>query len=40
MRCSNISRCDNFNLIKVDNNFLCLTCYSIKKKQKNSNQML
>ena len=32
MRCSNISRCDNFKLIKADNDFLCLTCYSIFKK--------
>ena len=34
MSCSNISRCDNFDLIKVDNNFFCLKCYSIFKKTK------
>ena len=34
MKCSNISRCDNFKLINIDNNFLCLTCYSIFKKNK------
>ena len=34
MKCSNISRCDNFKLIKVDNNYFRLTCYSIFKKTK------
>ena len=32
MKCSNILRCDNFKLVNVDNNFLCLTCYSILKR--------
>ena len=32
MCCSNISRCNNFNLIKVDNYHLCLSCNSIFKK--------
>ena len=34
MKCSNILRCNNFKLISIDNNFLCLTCYSIFKKNK------
>ena len=34
MYCSNISRCQNFNLIKVDNYHLCLLCNSIFKKDK------
>ena len=34
MHCSNISRCDNFDLIKVDNYHICLSCYSIFKKNK------
>ena len=29
MYCSNNSRCDNFNLIKVDNNHICLSCNNI-----------
>ena len=33
MYCSNISRCDNYNLIKVDYH-LCLSCNSIFKKNK------
>ena len=32
--CSINSRCQNFNLIKIDNNFLCLKCNSIFKKDK------
>ena len=40
MRCSNISRCNNFNLIKVDNYHICLSCNTIFKKIKNFNQML
>ena len=34
MRCSNISRCDNFDLIKIDNYHICLLCNSIFKKDK------
>ena len=34
MCCSNSSRCDNFNLIKVDNYHICLSCNSIFKKNK------
>ena len=34
MCCSNISRCENYNLIKVDNYHLCLSCNSIFKKDK------
>ena len=34
MRCSNISCCDNFNLIKVDNYYICLLCNTIFKKDK------
>ena len=34
MRCSNISRCDNFNLIKVNNYYICLLCNTIFKKDK------
>ena len=34
MCCSNISRCDNFDLIKIDNYNLCLSCNSIFKKDK------
>ena len=34
MKCSNISRCNNFKLINIDNNFLCLTCYSTFEKNK------
>ena len=34
MCCSNISRCVNFNLIKVDNYHLRLSCNSIFKKNK------
>ena len=34
MYCSNISRCDNFHLIKVDNYHICLSCNTIFKKNK------
>ena len=34
MYCSNNSRCDNFNLIKVDNYHICLSCNNIFKKNK------
>ena len=34
MCCSNISRCDNFDLIKVDNYHICLSCNTIFKKDK------
>ena len=34
MCCSNISRCDNFDLIKVDNYHICLSCNTIFKKNK------
>ena len=34
MCCSNNSRCDNFNLIKVDNYNICLSCNNILKKNK------
>ena len=34
MKYSNILRRDNFKLINIDINFLCLTCYSISKKNK------
>ena len=34
MCCSNNSRCDNFNLIKVDNYHICLSCNNIFKKKK------
>ena len=34
MCCSNNSRCDNFNLIKVDNYHICLSCNTIFKKNK------
>ena len=36
MKCSNISRCKNFNLINIydDDNFLCLKCSSFFKKNK------
>ena len=34
MCCSNNSRCDNFNLIKVDNYHICLSCNNIFKKNK------
>ena len=34
MCCSNISRCDNFNLIEINNYHLCLSCNSIFKKDK------
>ena len=34
MKCANISRCKNFNIINIDNNYLCLTCSSIFKKNK------
>ena len=34
MSCSNNSRCDNFNLIKVDNYHICLSCNNILKKNK------
>ena len=34
MCCSNISRCDNVDLIKVDNYHLCLSRNSIFKKIK------
>ena len=34
MCCSIISRCDNFDLIKVDNYNLCLSCNTIFKKDK------
>ena len=39
MHCSNISRCDNFNLIKVDNYHICLSCNNIFKK-KNKKKIL
>ena len=32
MCCSNNSRCDNFDLIKINNHHLCLSCNSIFKK--------
>ena len=35
MYCSNIYRCDNFNLIKIDNYHICLSCNTIFKKDKN-----
>ena len=34
MFCSNISRCGNFNLIKIDNYHICLSCNIIFKKDK------
>ena len=34
MCCSNNSRSDNFNLIKVDNYHICLSCNNIFKKDK------
>ena len=34
MCCSNISPCENYNLIKVDNFHICLSCNSIFKKNK------
>ena len=34
MCCTNISRCNNYNLIQVDNYFLCLSCNSIFEKNK------
>ena len=34
MCCSNNSRCDNFNLIKVNNYHICLSCNTILKKNK------
>ena len=34
MYCSNNSRCDNFNSIKVDNYHICLSCNNIFKKNK------
>ena len=34
MCCSNISRCNNFNLIKVNNYRICLSCNSVFKKNK------
>ena len=34
MCCSNNSRCDNFNLIKVDDYHLCLSCNTIFEKNK------
>ena len=34
MCCSNNSRCDNFNLIKIDNYHICLSCNTIFKKDK------
>ena len=34
MCCSNISRCNNFNLLKVDNYHICLSCNTILKKNK------
>ena len=34
MCCSNNSRCNNFNLIKVDNYHMCLSCNTILKKNK------
>ena len=34
MCCSNISRCDNFDLIKVDNYHLCLIVIQFLKKIK------
>ena len=34
MSCSNIFRCGNFNLIKIDNYHICLSCNTIFKKDK------
>ena len=34
MCCLNNTRCDNFNLIKVDNYYICLSCNNIFKKNK------
>ena len=34
MCCTNISRCNNYNLIQVDNYHLSLSCNSIFKKNK------
>ena len=34
MCCSNNLRCDNFNLIKVDNYHICLSCNKFLKKIK------
>ena len=34
MCCTNISRCNNYNLIKINNHHLCLSCNSIFKKNK------
>ena len=33
MCCSNISRCDNYNLIKVDNYHLCLSQFLKRTKK-------
>ena len=32
MCCSNISRCNNFDLIKVDKYHICISCNAILKK--------
>ena len=34
MCCTNISRCNNYNLIKIHNHHLCLSCNSIFRKDK------
>ena len=34
MCCTNISRCNNYNLIKINNYHLCSSCNSILKKNK------
>ena len=34
MYCSNISRCDNFDLILINNHHICLSCNTIFKKDK------
>ena len=34
MKFSNISRCQNFKFINIDNNFLCISCNSVFKKNK------
>ena len=33
MCCSNNSRCNNFDLIKIDNYYICLSCNNIFKKK-------
>ena len=34
MCCTNISRCNNYNLIKINNHYLCLSYNSIFRKNK------